>query len=113
MKGRKTGSKLISLILALVMIVTLLPATAMAAPGDSRTADNAQPLEWKDISGGTYYERTQSMETGGEYVILYLYQDGRSENKALHYRNSSDANGQSVEVSQENGQYVLIQAAAI
>lgn len=32
MKGRKTGSKLISLILALVMIVTLLPATAMAAP---------------------------------------------------------------------------------
>lgn len=111
MKGRKTGSKLISLILALVMIVTLLPATAMAAPGDSGTADNAQPLEWKDIPGGTYYERTQSMETGGEYVILY--QDGRSENKALHYRNSSDANGQSVEVSQENGQYVLIQAAAI
>lgn len=105
MKGRKTGSKLISLILALVMIVTLLPATAMAAPGDSGTADNAQPLEWKDIPGGTYYERTQSMETGGEYVILY--QDGRSENKALHYSNSSDANGQSVEVSQENGQYTI------
>lgn len=72
MKGRKTGSKLISLILALVMIVTLLPATAMAAPGDSGTADNAQPLEWKDIPGGAYYERTQSMETGGEYVILYI-----------------------------------------
>lgn len=106
MKGRKTGSKLISLILALVMIVTLLPATAMAAPGDSGTADNTQPLEWKDIPGGTYYERTQSMETDGEYVILY--QGGRSENRALHNRSSSsDVNGQSVEVSQENGQYTI------
>lgn len=36
MKGRKTGSKLISLILTLAMIVTLLPATVMAAP----TADS-------------------------------------------------------------------------
>lgn len=38
---------------------------------------------------------------------MILYQDGRSENKALHYRNSSDANGQSVKVSQENGQYTI------
>ena len=108
MKGRKTGSKLISLILTLAMIVTLLPATAMAAPGDSGTADNSQSLEWKDIPGGTYYERTQSMETGREYVILY--QDDWS-NMALHYYYSwygtVDVNGQSVEVSQENGQYAI------
>lgn len=66
MKGRKTGSKLISLILSLVMIVTLLPVTVMAAPGDSGTADDAQTLDWKDIPGGTYYERTQSMTPDGE-----------------------------------------------
>lgn len=106
MKGRKTGSKLISLILALVMIVTLLPATAMAAPGDSGTADNTQPLEWKDIPGGTYYERTQSMETDGEYVILY--QGGRSENRALHNRSSSsDVNGQSVNTAGEWAVHVI------
>lgn len=45
MKGRKTGSKLISLILSLVMIVTLLPATVMAAPAtDSSTSANVEKV---------------------------------------------------------------------
>lgn len=104
MKGRKTGSKLISLILSLVMIVTLLPATVMAAPGDSGTADDAQTLDWKDIPGGAYYERTQSMTTDGEYVILY--QDGWS-SRALHYSTNLDVNGQPVTVSSQNGQYTI------
>ena len=107
MKGRKTGSKLISLILSLVMIVTLLPATVMAAPGDSGTADDAQTLDWKDIPGGTYYERTQSMTTDGEYVILY---QGDRSNMALHYYSwygTVGVNGQSVGVSSQNGQYTI------
>lgn len=41
MKGRKTGSKLISLILSLVMIVTLLPATVMAAPATDSSSTSA------------------------------------------------------------------------
>lgn len=107
MKGRKTGSKLISLILSLVMIVTLLPATVMAAPGDSGTADDAQTLDWKDIPGGTYYECTQSMTTDGEYVILY---QGDRSNMALHYYSwyeTVGVNGQSVGVSSQNGQYTI------
>ena len=110
MKGRKTGSKLISLILSLVMIVTLLPATVMAAPGDSGTADDAQTLDWKDIPGGTYYERTQSMTTDGEYVILYQSNGTSTSGRALHYSSSNystDVNGQSVTVSSQNGQYTI------
>ena len=110
MKGRKTGSKLISLILSLVMIVTLLPATVMAAPGDSGTADDAQMLDWKDIPGGTYYERTQSMTTDGEYVILYQSNGTSTSGRALHYSPSNyytDVNGQSVTVSSQNGQYTI------
>lgn len=41
MKGRKTGSKLISLILTLAMIVTLLPATVMAAPAADSSSTSA------------------------------------------------------------------------
>lgn len=107
MKGRKTGSKLISLILTLAMIVTLLPATVMAAPGDSGAADDAQTLDWKDIPGGTYYERTQFMTPDGEYVILY---QSDWSNMALHYyswRGTVGVNGQSVGVSSQNGQYII------
>lgn len=113
MKGRKTVSKLISLILSLVMIVTLLPATVMAAPGDSGTADDAQTLDWKDIPGGTYYERTQSMTPDGEYVILYQSNGTSTSGRALQY--SADGywtgwtgvNGQYVTVSSQNGQYTI------
>ena len=107
MKGRKTGSKLISLILTLAMIVTLLPATVMAAPGDSGAADDAQTLDWKDIPGGTYYERTQFMTPDGEYVILY---QSDWSNMALHYyswHGTVGVNGQSVGVSSQNGQYII------
>lgn len=110
MKGRKTGSKLISLILSLVMIVTLLPATVMAAPGDSGTADDAQTLDWKDIPGGTYYERTQSMTPDREYVILYQSNGTSTSGRALQFSASSyrtDVNGQYVTVSSQNGQYTI------
>lgn len=78
--------------------------TEPSTPDNSGTEDNTQTADWKDIPGGTYYERTQSMTTDREYVILY--QGGQSR-RALHYSSSSDVNGQSVSVSSQNGQYII------
>ena len=64
-------------------------------------------LEWKDIPGGTYYERTQSMTTDGEYVILYQSSGASTSGRALYYSSKSDVSGQSVSVSSENGQYTI------
>ena len=41
MKGRKTGSKLISFVLSLVMAVTMIPATVMAAPAADSNSTSA------------------------------------------------------------------------
>lgn len=102
---------------ALIMAATVADTTAAklstddteeptepSTPDNSGTEDNTQTADWKDIPGGTYYERTQSMTTDGEYVILY---QGDWFSMALHYSTNSDVNGQSVTVSSQNGQYTI------
>lgn len=79
---------------------------AKTEEGGGDSGDTGE-LNWKEIPGGTYYERTQSMTTDGEYVILYQNSGASDSGRALHYNSTSDVNGQSVTVSQENGQYTI------
>lgn len=107
---------------ALIMAATVADTTAAklstddteeptepSTPDNSGTEDNTQTADWKDIPGGTYYERTQSMTPDGEYVILYQNNGTSTSGRALHYSPDSyyDVNGQSVTVSSQNGQYTI------
>lgn len=84
--------------------------TEPSTPDNSGTEDNTQTADWKDIPGGTYYERTQSMTTDGEYVILYQNNGTSTSGKALHYYtyySYTDVNGQDINISSQNGQYTI------
>lgn len=82
-------------------------SSAPTVPGNSETDDSTQNLDWKEIPGGTYYERTQSMETGREYVILYQSNGTSTSGKALHYGSKSDVNCTDVNISSQNDRYSI------
>lgn len=73
------------------------------AAGVETQAEQPGEYNWKEIPGGTYFTRATSMESGTEYVILY---QGYS-SYALHYRDNNDVNGQTVNVTPDNGQYAI------
>ncbi len=84
MKGRKTGSKLISLILALVMIVTLLPATAMAAPAtdsDSTSANVEKVLNY------AAQMRNENEKNDGDYTAGGFTWDTEGKEDSWRYFN--------------------------